>query len=62
MKIIYTKEQLEYFRKQGAKGGKKTAKRLGTKHYSEMAKKGWKNRKNLSTGKVKKVLDTKQGG
>jgi hypothetical protein len=39
----------QYFREQGAKGGRKAAKRLGKSGLSERAKRGWKTRK--SNGK-----------
>lgn len=35
----------KFFEEKGRKGGKATAKKLGTKHYSDIAKKAWLTRK-----------------
>ena len=45
----------------GKKGGAKTLKNKGKKHYIDMAKKSWKNRtKKISTDLEKKLANSKQ--
>ena len=39
MKIIYTAEELKFFKDKGRKGGNRTKKLYGTKHFSDIAKK-----------------------
>lgn len=38
MKIIYTDEQLKFFRDKGRKGGNTTKKLYGLKHYKDIRK------------------------
>ena len=46
-KIVKKKELTTEIQKIGSKGGKKTMEQYGSEHFSRIAKKGWKKRREL---------------